>query len=116
MVFFTFSMINIIGGRFIDNKVYLIIVSLSSMFISSMMVYLMFKTTTVQGTDRIYELGPDLGIVKETMKKSIEVPDEADCAVCKRTIYKPFLCSDCKHLHCGQHSLPSDHYCSKTIN
>ena len=82
------------------------------MLISIMMVVFMFKTTKVRGIDRTYELGPDLGIRKEIMAEKVESPEEAPCHFCKRDVYKPFLCADCKQLFCGLHSLPSEHECS----
>jgi hypothetical protein len=112
-IFFVFSLVNIYLGRILDPKVYLIIVSLSSTFVSFMMLWFMFKTTKVRGTDRTYELGPDLGIRKEILAEKREIPNEAPCSQCDRVVYRPFLCPDCKQLYCGQHSLPSDHNCSQ---
>ena len=108
-LFFIFSLANIYLGRILDPNHYLIIIAISSTFVSSMIVFFMFKTHKVRGTDRTYELGPDLGIRKETVIDHESVPEEATCNVCQRTIYKPFQCSDCKQLHCGQHSLPGHH-------
>ena len=104
-IFFIFSIANLYLGRVLDNNLYLIIVSIASQVITITMVALMFKTTKVKGTDRTYELGPDLGIRKEIIQEKQKLPEEAPCAQCQRIVYKPFQCSDCKQLFCGQHSL-----------
>ena len=96
---------------FVDDTAYLIIVSIASQAIAVLMVYFMFRATTVQGVDRTYKLGPDLGIRSEVMKEQHPIPEEAPCGYCEKIVYKPFRCPDCKQLFCGIHSLPTDHEC-----
>ena len=74
----------------------------------------MFKPTKVKGLDRTYVLAPDLGILREeNIQAQRVIPDEAICHFCKKEVYKPFLCVNCKELFCGNHMLPPDHDCPK---
>lgn len=79
-----------------------------------MILRLMFKPTKVKGLDRTYVLAPDLGILREeNIQPQRQIPDEANCHFCKKEVFKPFLCVNCKELFCGNHMLPLDHDCPK---
>ena len=112
-VFFIFSVAQVFY-KFLDPKVYLIIASFSSLFVSFQILRFMFKPTKIQGLDRTYVVGPDLGIIREeNIKVHQAVPDEAICQFCHKSVYKPFECVNCKQLFCGAHMLPLDHDCPK---
>lgn len=95
-----------------DSNSYLIVASITSLIISNIILQLMFRPTKIKGLDRTYVVGPDLGIIREEKIQAKRVlPDEAPCEFCKKTVYKPFICVNCKKLFCGQHMLPLDHDC-----
>lgn len=74
----------------------------------------MFQPTKIRGIDRTYVVAPDLGIVREeNIAIKQELPEEATCEFCHKTVYKPFQCVNCKRLFCGVHMLPLDHDCPK---
>ena len=100
--------------KLFDDNTYLIIASISSLFISFMILRLMFKPTKIKGLDRTYVVGPDLGIIREeNIQAQRVIPDEAQCQFCQKIVYKPFLCVNCKKFFCGEHMLPLDHNCEK---
>jgi hypothetical protein len=111
LLFFVFSMYQVTND-FLDKKIYLVFASFSSLFVSFMILRLMFKPTKIKGIDRTYVVGPDLGIIREEniVAKRI-IPEEAPCEFCDKVVFKPFVCVNCKKLLCGIHMLPEDHNC-----
>ncbi|MFY9800719.1 MAG: AN1-type zinc finger domain-containing protein [Methanoregula sp.] len=43
--------------------------------------------------------------------KKEEVPLYANCSVCGKRVYLPFLCHYCHNYYCGEHRLPFSHDC-----
>lgn len=113
LIFFVFSVLEV-ELNFMDKNIYLILASFASLFVSFQILRFMFKPTKIQGLDRTYVVGPDLGIIREeNIHMQDAPPEEAICVFCQREVYKPFRCVNCHQLFCGVHMLPSDHKCPK---
>ncbi len=113
ILFFVFSLTQVYF-HYLNDKIYLIIASLTSLLISFQILRFMFAPTKIRGIDRTYVVAPDLAIVREEniiLRQAL--PEEAPCNFCQKSVYKPFQCVNCKGLFCGAHMLPFDHNCPK---
>jgi predicted nucleic acid binding AN1-type Zn finger protein len=80
---------------------------------------LLFSPERIKGYQAEYEVSPDL--TKFTVVRSLKhdlpsksaVPEIAYCSACGKQIYKPFHCSKCGQLLCGEHYIHGAHNCTE---
>ncbi|MHA2226541.1 MAG: AN1-type zinc finger domain-containing protein [Candidatus Hodarchaeales archaeon] len=110
-VIFSFSNV------FTSPAIYLIIFGISTTIIGVVFVYLLFSPERIKGYRAEYEISPDLTsfkVAKQLVEKIpviTEIPEVAFCSTCGKKIFKPFSCSICGQILCGEHYLPGDHSC-----
>ncbi|MFX0209743.1 MAG: hypothetical protein ACFFDT_27425 [Candidatus Hodarchaeota archaeon] len=87
--------------------------------IGIMYYILLFSPERIKGYQAEYEASPDLKTFKvvKTFDQNLPVkstiPDVAFCSACGKQIHRPFLCTQCGQLLCGEHYLHGAHNCTE---
>ncbi|MFX0172432.1 MAG: hypothetical protein ACFE9L_10965 [Candidatus Hodarchaeota archaeon] len=80
---------------------------------------LLFSPERIKGYQAEYEASPDLSTFKvvksydQTLAVKSTIPDVAFCSACGKQIHRPFLCTKCGQLLCGEHYLHGAHNCTE---
>ncbi|MFX0051827.1 MAG: hypothetical protein ACFFAJ_06200 [Candidatus Hodarchaeota archaeon] len=80
---------------------------------------LLFSPERIKGYQAEYEASPDLTTFKvvrtfnQKLPRESTIPDIAYCSACGKQIHRPFLCTKCGQLLCGEHYLHGAHNCTE---
>ncbi|UCE13900.1 MAG: AN1-type zinc finger domain-containing protein [Candidatus Heimdallarchaeota archaeon] len=97
----------------------LLVLGIFTTIVGIVFVALLFSPERIKGYRAEYEASPDLTSFKvvktftEHGQKQAEIPEVAFCSTCGKKIYRPFYCSRCGQLLCGEHYLLGSHLCKE---
>lgn len=92
---------------------------ISTTIVGAAFVVLLFSPERIRGYRAEYEASPDLTSFKVVKTypsqepRQAEIPEVAFCSTCGKKIYRPFYCSRCGQLLCGEHYLLGSHKCKE---
>ena len=128
--FIGFGILAVVGSGFLFSSFVfgeipsfyrLLFLGITTTIVGIIFVVLLFSPERIKGYRAEYTVSPDLTqfeVTKSYPDRSPvkpEIPEVAYCSACGKKIYKPFYCSRCGQLLCGEHILPGSHTCKDEV-
>ena len=127
--FIGFGILAVVGSGFLFSSFIMEIPSfyrmlflgITTTIVGMIFAVLLFSPERIKGYRAEYTVSPDLTqfeVTKSYPDRSPvkpEIPEVAYCSACGKKIYKPFYCSKCGQLLCGEHILPGSHNCKDEV-